>query len=158
MDVCEIRKLIDLMNENDLLELEVEDEGKKVRLRKKAPPEERETTVMMAAPAAGIPVAAPAPAAPAGAPPAAAEPARSETSTTINSPMVGTFYRASGPDTDVFVNVGDEVTPDMVTCIIEAMKVMNEIKAEVSGRITEILVQNGEPVEYGQPIFVVETA
>jgi acetyl-CoA carboxylase biotin carboxyl carrier protein len=100
-----------------------------------------------AAPAA--PVAA-APAAPAAAP-AAAAPAK-----TIDSPLVGTFYRAASPDSDAFVNVGDRVTADTVIAIIEAMKVMNEIKAEKSGVIKEILVENGQPVEFGQPLFVIE--
>jgi acetyl-CoA carboxylase biotin carboxyl carrier protein len=154
MNAREIRKLIDLMNENDLVELELEEEGRKVRLRKRAPVEAREGSYIMSAPP---PMPAPAAAAPAAdsgaAAPAATEP---DNTITIKSPMVGTFFRASGPDADPYVEEGDEVTPDTVMCIIEAMKVMNEIKAEASGKLVEILVANGEPVEYGQPLFVVQ--
>jgi acetyl-CoA carboxylase biotin carboxyl carrier protein len=109
--------------------------------------------------AAAVPaVAAPVAAAPAAAPaveaaPAAAAPA--EKSETIDSPLVGTFYRATSPGAPALVSVGDKVTPDTVVAIIEAMKVMNEIKAEKSGVIKEVLVENGNPVEYGQPLFVI---
>ena len=110
-----------------------------------------------AAPAAPAPVAA-APVAPVAA--AAAAPTAKEEAAaparTIDSPLVGTFYRAASPDADTFVNVGDRVTADTVVAIIEAMKVMNEIKAEKSGVIKEILVENGQPVEFGQPLFVIE--
>ena len=154
MDVEKIRELIELMNDNDLLEVEIEEEDRKVRLRKKAPPEERSSPLVMAAPPA-LPV----PTAPSAPPAAAPPPAAPEPDTnrlTVNAPMVGTFYRASSPEAEPLVDVGDELGPDTVTCIIEAMKVMNEIKAEVSGRVSEVLVQNGEPVEYGQPLFVVQ--
>ena len=105
---------------------------------------------MPAAVPAPVPAAAPAAPAPS-APAAPALPA-----VTIDSPLVGTFYRAASPDTPPFVQVGDRVTPDTVLCIIEAMKVMNEVKAEKSGVIKEILIENGQPVEFDQPMFVLE--
>ena len=144
-DVEEIKQLIDLMNANDLQEMEVQDEGKKIRLRKT---EERE---VVAIPAPVLPVA-----------PVAQEAvplnARSAEDNLfrIPSPMVGTFYRASNPEADPFVEVGDTIHDNSVVCIIEAMKVMNEIRAEIEGSLQEILVANGESVEYGQPLFVVE--
>ncbi len=163
MDASELQRLIELMNENDLLEIELEEEGKKVRLKKKPPAPERENPPFLMAQPAAMPMSMPmpmampqgAPAAPAGAGDKAAGDAGDSDTFTINSPMVGTFYRAASPDADDFVNVDDEVNAESVVCIIEAMKVMNEIKAEVSGTIAEILVQNGEPVEFGQPLFVV---
>lgn len=99
------------------------------------------------------PAPAPAPAAPAAAAPAPAAPVSVET---IDAPLVGTFYRAASPEAQAFVKVGDHIAPDTVIGIIEAMKVMNEIKAEKSGVIKEVLVENGQPVEYGQPLFVIE--
>ena len=150
MTIKEIEALGRMMKEYDLSELKVELKDCNVSLRRGektvAPP-----VVVAPAPVAAAPVAAPAaPVAPA-AVPAAAAPAK-----TIDSPLVGTFYRAASPDADAFVNVGDRVTADTVIAIIEAMKVMNEIKAEKSGVIKEILVENGQPVEFGQPLFVIE--
>jgi acetyl-CoA carboxylase biotin carboxyl carrier protein len=98
-------------------------------------------------------VAAPAPAAPAAAPAASADEAKY---ITVKSPMIGTFYRAAGPDKPIFVNVGDEIKPGQVLCIIEAMKLFNEIESEVSGRVVKILVDNSKPVEYDTPLFLVD--
>ncbi|MCZ6688202.1 MAG: acetyl-CoA carboxylase biotin carboxyl carrier protein [Planctomycetota bacterium] len=143
-DIEKIKQLIDLMNANDLQEMEVQDEGKKIRLRKT---EERE---VVAIPTAAMPVAA------------VPEAALAKMALTdddrfrIPSPMVGTFYRAPDPDAEPFVGEGDRIQKDSVICIIEAMKVMNEIRAEVDGTVEEILVANGEAVEYGQPLFVVK--
>ena len=152
MTIKEIEALGRMMKEYDLSELKVELKDCNVSLRRGektvAAPVVVAPAPVAAAPAA--PVAA-APAAPAAAPAAAAAPAK-----TIDSPLVGTFYRAASPDSDAFVNVGDRVTADTVIAIIEAMKVMNEIKAEKSGVIKEILVENGQPVEFGQPLFVIE--
>ena len=142
-----LTELIELMNQNDLVELEIEEEGTRIRLRKaEARPQ---APVMMSAPA-GQP----------GPQPTAEHAALAprENVVTIKSPMVGTFYRAPSPDSDAFVEANDTVTDDTVICIIEAMKVMNEIKAECRGTIKDILVSNGEPVEYGQPLFVLEPA
>lgn len=150
MTIKEIEALGRMMKEYDLNELKVELKDCNVSLRRgektvAAP------VVVAPAPVAAAPVAPAAPAAPAAAKEAAAAPAR-----TIDSPLVGTFYRAASPDADTFVNVGDRVTADTVVAIIEAMKVMNEIKAEKSGVIKEVLVENGQPVEFGQPLFVIE--
>jgi acetyl-CoA carboxylase biotin carboxyl carrier protein len=107
------------------------------------------------APEAFAPAAAPAPQpATVSAPPAKAEPARPDAQINIiKSPIVGTFYRSPSPNSESFVKVGDHVEPDTVVCIIEAMKLMNEIQAETTGEIVQILVQNGQPVEFGQPLF-----
>ena len=150
MTIKEIEALGRMMKEYDLSELKVELKDCNVSLRR------GEKTVAAPVVVAPAPVAA-APGAPA---PAAAAPTAKEEAAapakTIDSPLVGTFYRAASPDADTFVNVGDRVTADTVVAIIEAMKVMNEIKAEKSGVIKEILVENGQPVEFGQPLFVIE--
>ena len=152
MTIKEIESLGRMMKEYDLSELKVELKDCNVCLRrgdKAAAP----VVVAPAAVAAAPVAAAPVPAAPAPAPAASAAPAAVKT---IDSPLVGTFYRAASPDAAPFVNVGDRVTADTVICIIEAMKVMNEIKAEKSGVVKEILVENGQPVEFGQPLLVIE--
>jgi acetyl-CoA carboxylase biotin carboxyl carrier protein len=151
MDIEELQRLVRLMNESGLVELEIESEGQTVRLRKASAP----NGVVGAAPAGPLPAAAAsppaagpgAPAAPSGPPPGVQE---------IRSPIVGTFYRSSSPEAGPYVNVGDRVTPDTVVCIIEAMKVMNEIKAEVRGEVLEALVENGDAVEFDQPLFRVK--
>ncbi|MCX5647940.1 MAG: acetyl-CoA carboxylase biotin carboxyl carrier protein [Planctomycetota bacterium] len=134
-----IRKLVALMEEHGLVEVEVEQENLAVRLRKGG----AEAPVVQAA----VPVAPAAPAR-AAAPPAASLP-------TINSPMVGTFYVSSSPEADAYVKAGDHVTDESVVCVIEAMKVFNEIRSETSGTIEKILVKNAAPVEFGQPLFVI---
>ena len=146
MEVEKIRSLVSMMGEYNLSEIKIEMEGCNISLRRNCAPEVAAVPVIQAAPVA---VQAPAPAAPAAAP---VEEAHKDT---IDSPLVGTLYRAPGPDAKPFVQVGDRVSADTTVCIIEAMKVMNEIKAEKSGVIKEILVENGQPVEYGQPIFVI---
>jgi len=143
-----LNELIELMNANDLAELEVEDEGCRIRLRKAEGRVERPVVYSGGLPVQGGGVAEH----------AAAAGERRENVVTIKSPMVGTFYRAPSPDADAFVEVNDSINEDAVICIIEAMKVMNEIKAECKGTIKDILVANGEPVEYGQPLFIVEPA
>lgn len=156
MKIEEIKSIVEMMSQHDLTEFKIESEEMKLCL-KRGSAKEIAAPVMAQAiiPQAGIaPVAAaPAPA------PAVAAPAASAASgavQTINSPIVGTFYRASSPDADAFVNVGSRVDAETVVCIVEAMKTMNEIKAEKSGIIKEILVENGQPVEYDQPLFVIE--
>ena len=144
MEFEKIRSLVSLMGEFNLSEVKIEMEGCNLCLRRNCAPEV--TAVPVAVPAvaaAPVPAAIPAP---------AAAPAPAET---IDSPLVGTLYRAPGPEEKPFVQVGDRVTPDTVVCIIEAMKVMTDIKAEKSGVIKEILVENGQPVEFGQPLFVI---
>ena len=154
--VDEIQRLIDVMVEAGAVEVEMEDVGTRLRVRLK----EDAPAVLSYAAAPAQPVAAPlaAPAAaPAAAGPAPAEPeAAPETGEVFTSPMVGTFYASPSPDSDPFVRVGDRVTADSTLCILEAMKVMNEIKSEISGSVSKILVQDGQPVEFGQPLFVIE--
>lgn len=145
------------MKRSDISEFEFEEDGFKLRLSSKGSDAPQ---IIQAAPAAQtaapFPVATvPAPAT--GAAPAA--PAAEEKGISIiKSPMVGTFYTAASPESPAFAKVGDKVTADSIVCIIEAMKVMNEIQAEIGGKITEVLIENGEAVEYGQPLFKVKTA
>ena len=162
MDVKLIQRLIKLMRDGELSELELEDDKAGTRLRlKRGRPE------APAAPQPGVvhvlhggPVAAPAPAVATAAAtvstPAEAAKPEAPKGVTINSPMVGTFYRSSSPEADAFVRVGTHLEVDHTLCIIEAMKVMNEIKSEVAGEILEVLVESGEPVEFGQPLFLVK--
>jgi acetyl-CoA carboxylase biotin carboxyl carrier protein len=144
----EIRRLAELLRDYALTEVEVEREGVRVRLR-------REPAPMAAAPALS---GAPAPASPAVAttPATAAAEASEAHLLTIEAPMVGTFYRAPSPDAQPFVRDGDRVKKGQVVCIIEAMKLMNEIESKVAGRVVKVLVENTQPVEYGQPLFLLE--
>lgn len=149
-----------MINKSNIGEVTIEEKGFKVTIRQKEDPVQQ----VIAAPAAPI-YAAPSPAAvapqaqaaPTDKPKAAAEAAPANT-ITIKSPMIGTFYRSPSPDKPSFVNVGDEIAPGKVVCIIEAMKLFNEIESEVSGRIVKVLVEDASPVEYDQPLFLVEPA
>ena len=143
MDLKEIRKIVELMNEHELSYFHLEEEGVNLKLKKGA-------DIVQVAQAA-MPAAAAA-AAPSGDAPAAAAPAGTE----IPAPMVGTYYSASSPETGPFVSVGDSVSIGQTLCIIEAMKVMNEIKAEISGTVIAIVATDGEPVQYGDALFRVE--
>ena len=149
MKIDEIKAIAEIVAANDLAELKLEREGFTLEIKRGA------NTLVAAAPAVmAMPAPAAVPAAPA---PAAAPAAESNAKrVTIDSPLVGTLYRAPSPEAAPFVKVGDKVTPDTVVCIVEAMKVMNEIKAEKSGVIRDILVENGSAVEFGQPLFVIE--
>lgn len=152
MDIKLIKQVVDLMKRSDISEFEFEEDGFKLRLSSQSA---QAPQVIQAAAPPQAPAPAPAPAASA----EAAAPAEEEKGiSVIKSPMVGTFYRASSPESPPFVDAGAKVTADSVVCIIEAMKVMNEIQAEFAGKITEVLVENGEAVEYGQPLFKVKTA
>jgi len=152
-DVRKIRRFVELMKEHELNELELQQGETRIQLRRSAG-----EVAEVVAPAAPAPAAPPpaAPVAPAETPPAseAADPAHI---TQIISPMVGTFYSSPDPESPPYVKVGDHVGADTTVCIIEAMKVFNQIPAEVSGKIVTALVDNGEPVEYGQPLFKVDT-
>lgn len=154
MDIKLIKQVVDLMKRSDISEFEFEEDGLKLRLSSKGADAPQ---IIQAAPApqAAAP-AAPAPAA-AGEPPAEA-PVEEKGISIIKSPMVGTFYRASSPESPAFADIGTKVGEDSVVCIIEAMKVMNEIQAEIRGSVAEVLVENGEAVEYGQPLFKIKTA
>ena len=146
-DIKEIKAIIDLMKKHDLSVFEIEKEGFRLKLQRGA----SASQPSIAAPAAA---GGPAKGAVAGAEPAsAAKATESVPMKEIVSPMVGTFYRAASPDAPAFVEVGKPVTEDTVVCIIEAMKVMNEIKAETSGVIAEVLADNGKPVQFGQALF-----
>ncbi|MBM4022145.1 MAG: acetyl-CoA carboxylase biotin carboxyl carrier protein [Planctomycetes bacterium] len=145
-DVKKVRQLIELMKEHDLNELDLRQADNRVRIRRGG------EVVTYSAPAAAPAARAAAPAGPA----AAAAPAADERMVVIKSPMVGTFYRASGPDSAPFVKVGDRIGPEKTVCIVEAMKVFNEIPAGVSGQVVAILVENGAPIEFGQPLIKVD--
>ncbi len=144
MDIKEIKALIDLMKKNGLTAFEMEKDGFRIALAKESG---FQPAVTYAAPAP-LQAAPVAPTATSAAPAPVASSGKE-----IPSPMVGTFYTAPSPESPPFVTVGQEVTPDTVVCIIEAMKVMNEIKAEVAGTITEIAAENGQPVQFGQALF-----
>jgi acetyl-CoA carboxylase biotin carboxyl carrier protein len=153
MDLRKLKTLIDLVAESDIAELEVTEGESKVRIVKSSAMPQGQ--MMMMQPQGmhqqyAAPSAAPA-AAPAAEPIAVAEP----TGHTVKSPMVGTFYRSSSPGSPAFVEVGSTIREGDTLCIIEAMKLLNEIDAEVSGVVTKILVENGQPVEFGQPLFVI---
>ncbi len=158
MDLRKLKTLIDLVAESGIAELEITEGDGKVRIVKTAPPQMMHAPMMhapmmqAAAMPAMQPAAAPAPAAAAAAPAAPEAPAGHA----VKSPMVGTFYRSAQPGSAPFVDVGTEVKQGQTVCIIEAMKLLNEIEADKSGKIKAILVENGQPVEFGQPLFVIE--
>lgn len=157
MELKEIKELIKLVSEAGVSEVEVERGDFKIAIKKV----EEKVIVQSTAPIMQQPVVMQAtPVAPvASAPAAPAAPVASETASnliTIKSPMIGTFYKTPSPDKPAFVNVGDEIKPGKVLCIVEAMKLFNEIESEVSGRIVKVLVENASPVEYDQPLFLVE--
>ena len=153
MNIKEIKAIVDLMKKNAVSEFEMEEGDLKIKLRRE-PNEKRkgavgvvqETPVIVHAPAVATTASAPVTPVP--------EPITEGLE--VKSPMIGTFYRRPSPDSDPFVDVGTAVEPDAIVCIIEAMKVMNEIKAEVKGVIAEMLVEDGKPVEYGQALFRIE--
>ncbi len=153
MDLRKLKTLIDLVAESSIAELEVTEGESKVRIVKSSPAPQNQVVMMQpsAMPQAVAPAAAPAASAPAAAPAAPAEPQGH----IVKSPMVGTFYRSSSPGAAPFVEVGASVKTGDTLCIIEAMKLLNEIEADASGVIKAILVENGQPVEYGQPLFVI---
>ncbi|NOY41736.1 MAG: acetyl-CoA carboxylase biotin carboxyl carrier protein [Planctomycetes bacterium] len=148
-DVRKIRRLVELMNDHDLGEVDLKQGDQRIRLRRGVDP----VVTMPAVPAvaAPAPVAAAPAAAPSGGQPSAA--AEDDNATYITSPMVGTFYSSANPESPPFVNVGDQVGPETVVCILEAMKVFNEIPAECSGSIATMLVADGDAIEYGQKLF-----
>jgi acetyl-CoA carboxylase biotin carboxyl carrier protein len=153
--MSEIKELIKLVDQTSISELEIEKEGARIAIRK---PGKAEPASYVQS--AAVPAPAPAPAQPAEAPAAVTAPAPAEKDLSgyhqIVSPMVGTFYVAPSPTSPPYVKVGDRVKPDTIVCIVEAMKLMNEIEAEVSGEIVEVLAENGQLVEFGQPLFLVK--
>jgi acetyl-CoA carboxylase biotin carboxyl carrier protein len=154
MDLRKLKTLIDLVSDSNISELEITEAEGKVRIVK-AGAAPAATYAVMPAPAAAAPAApAAAPAAPSA--PAAAEPPAAPAGRVIKSPMVGTFYRSSSPGSKAFVELGDAIKEGQPVCIIEAMKIMNEIEADTSGKLKQILCENGQAVEFGQPLFIVE--
>ena len=156
MELKDIKAIIDLMKKNSITEFELEEKDSKLRMKRgmggATPVAQSDDSfqmlpVSMSAPAPQMSIAAAAPA-----------PAANTGEMDIKSPMIGTFYRSPSPESASYVEVGTEVGPETVVCIIEAMKVMNEIKAETKGVVTQILIENGKPVEFGQPLFKVRPA
>lgn len=157
MDIKQIQDLIRFVSKSGVNEVSIEQKDFKITIKTAQEPTLVHATIPAAVPVAAAPAAQALPAAaPASAAPAAAPAADTSNYITIKSPMIGTFYRSAGPDKPLFVNVGDEISGGKVVCIIEAMKLFNEIESEVSGRIVKILVDNASPVEYDQPLFLVE--
>ena len=162
MDFKQIQELIKMINKSNIGEVTIEQKDFKITVKQK---EENITQVvssapMISAPApmAAVPASAPAPVAAAPSAPQAAPASDNSNLITIKSPMIGTFYRKSAPDKPNFVEIGTDVAPGKVVCIIEAMKLFNEIESEVKGRIVKVLVDDASPVEFDQPLFLVEPA
>ena len=151
MDLRKLKTLIDLVSESGVAELEITEGEDRVRIvnRNGAAPVQVHQPVTIAQP---MPVPVPAPEVA----PAPAPTAPQQTGTPLTSPMVGTFYRASSPGADPFVKVGDTVKKGQVVCIIEAMKLLNEVEADMDGTVKEVCVENGQPVEFGQSLFIIE--
>ncbi len=156
MDLRKLKTLIDLVSESNISELEITEAEGKVRIVKADPhPPAGPQTVYMHAPATPLPAPTSEPQATASATSPAAAPVE-EPGHTVKSPMVGTFYRAASPGAKPFVEVGDTIKEGQPICIIEAMKIMNEIEADSSGTVTRMLCENGQAVEFGQPLFIIE--
>jgi acetyl-CoA carboxylase biotin carboxyl carrier protein len=147
MDFKEIKKLIELMSEMALTEIEVEESGRRIRIRKElfAPAKEKATAPSSPHPAEKEP-----------APQTEVPAADKEKTVLVRSPIVGTFYKSPSPDADAYAEIGEMVKKGQIICIVEAMKLMNEIESDVEGKIVEICVEDGAPVEYGEPLFRIE--
>lgn len=154
MDIKQIQDLIKFVQKSGVNEVSIEENDFKITIKTN----QAATHVTASIPVAAPVVAAPAPVAAAPAAPTTAAPVSSESDNylTIKSPMIGTFYRSASPDKPAFVNVGDEIKAGQVLCVVEAMKLFNEIEAEISGRIVKVLVDNASPIEFDQPLFLVE--
>lgn len=155
IDLKTLKEYVKLMVANDLTELDLKGEGESVLLKRSGAGQPQVQYVPQAIAPAPVAQSQAAPSAPAAASPAA--PPVDEGLTPIASPMVGTFYSSSSPDAKAFVSVGDKVKPDTVVCIVEAMKVFNEIRAEIGGTVEKVLVENGQAIEFGQPLFLIRT-
>jgi len=158
VDIRKIKKLIELVEASDVAEIEINEGEESIRISRigsapppvMAMPQVMQTAPLPAGAAATVPAAAAEP------PAAAAEKEPEHTGHTVNSPMVGTFYRSASPESSAFVEVGQSVTEGDTLCIIEAMKILNQIEADTSGTVKKILVENGQPVEYNEPLFIIE--
>ena len=155
MDIKDIKAIIDLMKKNSITEFELERQDSKIRLKRGANGGTPIIQYDEPVPAGVVPALPSVAVAP---PLATASPPVATGEVEIKSPMIGTFYRAPSPEAASYVEIGTEINPETVVCIVEAMKVMNEIKAEVKGVITQVLVENAKPVEFGQPLFKVRPA
>ena len=155
MDIRKVKKLIELLEESGIAEIEISEGEGSVRISR-YPQGQPAPFVHYAAPQMAAPVAAPAPAAAPAAVPAAAPAAANKADHTVTAPMVGTFYSAATPGAKAFVDIGSEVNVGDTLCIIEAMKMMNQIESDKAGRVTAVLVKNGDPVEFGQLLFIIE--
>jgi acetyl-CoA carboxylase biotin carboxyl carrier protein len=149
MDIRKVKKLIELLEQSGISELEISEGEESVRIS-------RHPRVGMQAPAAAAPVVQAAPAAPAMPATAAGEHTPRNDEHTVTSPMVGTYYASASPGAKAFVEIGSEIKVGQILCIIEAMKMMNQIESDKAGRVTAVLAKNGEPVEFGQPLFIIE--
>ncbi|MCK9403807.1 MAG: acetyl-CoA carboxylase biotin carboxyl carrier protein [Chitinophagaceae bacterium] len=152
MDLKQIHELIKIINKSNIGEISIEDKDGKVTIKQK-----EEAVVTVAAPAPQVYTTSAAPAPPP-AIPAPVAPLKADNLITVKSPMIGTFYRRQSPDKPILAEVGTEITPGKVVCIIEAMKLFNEIESEIKGTIVKVLVEDASPVEYDQPLFLVEPA
>jgi acetyl-CoA carboxylase biotin carboxyl carrier protein len=160
MDIKQIQELVKLINKTSIGEITIEEDGTKITIKQKKDPSQKIYTQSAPQQSYNAPApqaSAPAPTAANPTPSAPAAP-KQDNLVTIKSPMIGTFYRQAGPEKPIFVNVGDEVTPGKVVCIIEAMKLFNEIESEIKGTIVKVLVEDASPVEYDQPLFLVDPA
>jgi acetyl-CoA carboxylase biotin carboxyl carrier protein len=157
MDLKHIKSLLQLISEADVNEVYIEEGDFKIKIKKRSEATYVSAPAAAPAPVASVVVPSAAPATPASAPAPAAAPAASAT-TAIKSPIVGTFYAAASPDAKAFVSVGDVISKGQPLCIIEAMKIMNEIESDMSGKVVAIHVKNGQPVEFDQPLFEIEPA
>jgi acetyl-CoA carboxylase biotin carboxyl carrier protein len=154
MDIKQIQELVKLINKTSIGEITIEEDGRKITIKQKNDPVQN---IIATAPQSyQQPAAAPAPAVSSSAAPVAEVAVKTDNFITIKSPMIGTFYRQAGPGKPVFANVDDVVAPGKVVCIIEAMKLFNEIESEIKGRIVKVLVDDASPVEYDQPLFLVD--
>lgn len=160
MDIKQIQELVKLINKTSIGEITIEEDGTKITIKQKKEPSQKiytqaaqptNYTTTNAAPIANTPTQQAT-----STPPIADNTPKADNYITIKSPMIGTFYRSAGPEKPLFVSVGDEVTEGKVVCIIEAMKLFNEIESEIKGRIVKVLVEDASPVEYDQPLFLVE--
>jgi acetyl-CoA carboxylase biotin carboxyl carrier protein len=161
VDIADLKEILRILEQQDITEFELEQDGVKLRVCRSSPPPvvtaaQALVASVPAAPVAALPSQAPGAAAPAAVSAAAAESAPA--GTVVKSPIVGTFYRAPDPNSSPFVSVGDRIKVGQVLCIIEAMKLMNEIEAELAGEVLKIHVENGQPVQYGDPLFTVKPA
>ena len=158
MDIKQIQELVKLINKTSIGEITIEEDGTKITIKQKKDPSQKIYT--QGGGSYNPPPTAPAATGPAAHAAPVAQPAtpKADNLITIKSPMIGTFYRQPGPDKPIFINVGDEVSPGKTVCIIEAMKLFNEIESEVKGKIVKVLVEDASPVEYDQPLFLVDPA